>query len=101
MEQKSGIHSASLAHKQVKTRLFNNKTTAVFIEILDEPSKITLISKNLSAVLGHTPSDLLGKSINEIIPFTIQPHHYEILNKFVQKYSKKTMRSDLKIQFFA
>jgi hypothetical protein len=75
MEQKSRIHITSLAQKQLKTRLFNKKTTAIFINILDEPGKITRVSKNLPAVLGHSPSDLLGKSINEIIPFTIQPFH--------------------------
>ena len=101
MEQKSRIHVTSLAQKQIKTRLFNRKTTAIFINILDEPGKITRVSKNLPAVLGHSPSDLLGRSINEIIPFTIQPFHDEILIKFAQKYSKKTMRSDPKIQFYA
>ena len=69
------MHITSLAQKQIKTRLFNRKTTAIFINILDEPGKITRVSKNLSAVLGHLPSDLLGKKINEIIPFTIQPFH--------------------------
>jgi PAS domain S-box-containing protein len=87
--------------KQIKTRIFNKKTTAIFINILDETGRITKVSKNLPAVLGHSPSDLLGKSINEIIPFTIQPFHDDILIKFVERYSKKTMRSDPKIQFFA
>ena len=75
MEQKSRIHVTSLIQKQTKTRLFNKKTTAIFINILDETGRITKVSKNLSAVLGHSPSDLLGKSINEIIPFSIQPNH--------------------------
>ena len=35
MEQKSRAHITSLAQKQVKTRLFNKKTTAIFINILD------------------------------------------------------------------
>jgi hypothetical protein len=35
MEQKSRVYITSLAQKQVKTRLFNKKTTAIFINILD------------------------------------------------------------------
>lgn len=35
MEQKSRLYITSLAQKQVKTRLFNKKTTAIFINILD------------------------------------------------------------------
>lgn len=91
----------SLAQKQMKTRLFNKRTTAIFINILDEPGKIIQVSKNLPAVLGHSTIELIGKSINEIIPFTIQPFHDQILMQFAQKYSKKTMRSDPRVQFFA
>lgn len=69
----------SLAQKQVKTRLFNKKTATIFLNILDEPGKITKVSKNIPAVLGYSSIELLGKSINEIIPFTIQPFHDEIL----------------------
>jgi transcriptional regulator with PAS, ATPase and Fis domain len=89
MEQRSRLYVASIAQKQVKARLFNKKTTAILINILDEPGKINKISKNLPAVLGYSPDDLLGKSINEIIPFSIQPFHDEILLKFMETYSKK------------
>ena len=55
----------------------------------------------MPSVLGHSPEDLLGKNINEIIPFTIQPYHDDHLIRFSQTYSKKTMRGDPKIIFYA
>jgi hypothetical protein len=64
MEHKSKMHITSLTQKQVKSRLFNKKTAAVFINILDEVGKIAKVSKNIPAVLGYSPRDLLGLSIN-------------------------------------
>lgn len=53
-----------MTQKQVKARLFNKKTAAIFINILDEVGKIAKVSKNIPAVLGYSPRDLLGLSIN-------------------------------------
>lgn len=101
IQSKSRVRIVSLAQKQIKIRLFDKKACVVFLNILDEPGKITRVSKNLPAVLGHSASELVGKSINDIIPFTIQPFHDDILINFTQQYSKKKIRTDPRIQFYA
>jgi light-regulated signal transduction histidine kinase (bacteriophytochrome) len=39
--------------------------------------KVIKISKNLPSVLGYEPNNLIGLSINEIIPFSVKPFHDE------------------------
>lgn len=55
----------------------------VFINILEEVGKIVRISKNLPGVLGFLPSNLVGLSVNEIIPFSIKPFHDAGLVRFI------------------
>jgi len=50
--------------KELKERFFGEKTTVIFINVLEEIGKIIHISKNLPGVLGYQPSNLLGLSIN-------------------------------------
>lgn len=52
-------------------------------------------------VLGYYPSDLLGLSINELMPFSIRPHHDDIIINFLKKCSTKVFRSDPYIKFLA
>ncbi len=101
IENKSKTHVINKAQKEVRIKLFNETTAVIFINILDEVGKIVKVSKNLPSVLGYAPHNLIGLSINEIIPFSIKPHHEENLIRFIEHYSKKSMRSDPKIQFFA
>jgi hypothetical protein len=51
--------------------------------------------------LGYTSGDLVGLSINELMPFTIRPFHNEVLVNFLRKYSKKIFKSDPYIKFLA
>lgn len=60
------------SQKELKEKLFNDKSVVLFINILEEIGKVVKISKNLPAVLGYEPTNLLGLSINEIIPFSIK-----------------------------
>lgn len=50
--------------KELKERLYNDKSVVVFINILEEIGKVVKISKNLPTVLGYEPTNLLGLSIN-------------------------------------
>jgi hypothetical protein len=63
--------------------------------------KIVKISKNLPGVLGFIPSNLIGLSINEIIPFSIKPHHDASLLNFIERYSYKDSYRNLDFQFYA
>ncbi len=51
--------------------------------MLEEVGKIVKVSKNLPGVLGFLPSNLIGLSINEILPFSIKPHHDAALLSFI------------------
>jgi hypothetical protein len=63
--------------------------------------KMTRISKNLPEVLGYEPCNLLGLSINEIIPFSIKPHHDSRILNFLEHYSSKPLRKETSLQFYA
>lgn len=75
--------------KTVKLKLFNDKSVVIFINILEEIGKIVKISKNLPTVLGYEPNNLLGLSINEIIPFSIKECHDQNILDFLETYSTK------------
>jgi hypothetical protein len=76
--------------KDFKETIFNEKSVVVFINILEEIGKVVKISKNLPAVLGYEPTNLLGLSINEIIPMAVKVHHDQNLLDFIDRYSSKT-----------
>ena len=85
----------------MKEILFNDKSVAVFINILEELGKVVKISKNLPTVLGYESSNLLGLSINEIIPFSVKKYHDENLLDFIDRYSVKEAKKNPMLNFFA
>jgi light-regulated signal transduction histidine kinase (bacteriophytochrome) len=73
----------------------------VFLNILEELGKVVKISKNLPSVLGYEPTNLLGLSINEIIPFSVKSYHDESLLNFIEHYSNKGKRHSHTLDFYA
>ena len=61
----------------------------MFINVLEELGKVVKISKNLPSVLGYEPANLLGLSINEIIPISVKEYHDENLLDFIDRFSSK------------
>jgi hypothetical protein len=100
--EKWSLEAQGLAgQKELKEQLFSEKTTVVFVNILEEMGKIVRISKNLPGVLGFIPSNLIGLSINEIIPFSIKPHHDAALLNFIENYTGRDSYRTLDFQFYA
>jgi hypothetical protein len=73
----------------------------IFVNVLDEMSKIVKTSKNLGEVLGYDPRDLIGVSINEIMPFSLREFHEQHLTSFVKSYSKHVAGSPPTVLFYA
>jgi PAS domain S-box-containing protein len=65
----------SLTQKKERKKLFNQHSGVIFLSLLEDVGKITRVSKNIKQVLGYTSGDLVGLSINELMPFSIRPFH--------------------------
>ena len=86
--------------KEIKTQLFSEGTSVIFLNVLEDVGKISRVSKNIPAVLGYSSSELLGISINEILPEGLRKYHDSMLNRFVETYSGGTKR-EVGIRFYA
>lgn len=68
---------------------------------MEELGKVVKISKNLPTVLGYEPANLLGLSINEIIPFSVKNYHDENLLEFIERYSNSEAKKNSTLNFYA
>lgn len=63
--------------------------------IVDEKANITWVNNNITALLGYVPVELLGKSIECLVPRRIKEKHIQLRNSFIKSPNKRAMNDGL------
>lgn len=88
LEEKHREYILSAIQMSYRKKLFNSKTSVIFINALDEVGKVTKVSNNIVDILGYNAHHLIGSSICEIIPHSLRATHTNSILRYIKIYGE-------------
>ncbi len=95
ISERKKAEEALMENEEMLRSLFDSAPDATIL--VDEQGKITKANAQIEKLFGYTPDELVGHSIDILLPERLQEHHFSLRQDYFSELRTRTMGAGLQL----